>query len=375
SFLSNNLALLRDLEPYSPRHIALLLPLTDKFASAGQAVRNGFIQAMMDSQPQEGTEPPTISFYDTNAMDMKDIHKALEKDGIEFVIGPLQKDKIAQYLDTTDKRIPMLALNAPADSETALGAACYFDLSPEQEASQAARHLIKQNFHYPLVLAQETTYGKRVSEAFAKEWKKETNKSAQVDYFTDQATMQRKIQSVFGLFDSQKRIEQMKQLLSLDLESEQRSRRDVDAVYLVASARELIALKPFIDIAINPDVQPPKLFASSRSNAAISGIGQISTNGEVKGVEFSDVPLIIDQNNATAVRFYQLWPNQNNSSTRLYAIGMDTFELINQLPQMQSSPDYRYQGQSGELSIGGSCVVSRALSWAKFGEQGIVAVE
>ncbi|MFD2178805.1 penicillin-binding protein activator [Veronia pacifica] len=376
SFLTNSPSLMADLEPYSPRHIALLLPLSDKYAQQGQALRDGFIQSMLDSEATPGVEPPKVSFYDTNALSMVDIHKALAKDNIDFVIGPLQKDKIAQYLDTATQRIPMLAMNVPPSSDKAKGGnICYFDLSHEQEAAQAARYIFSKKYQYPLVLAQDSSYGKRVSSAFAKQWASETGRPAQVEYFSDQATMQRRIQTIFGLFDSQNRIEQMRQILSLDLETEQRSRRDVDAVYLVASARQLMSLKPFIDIAINPDVMPPKLFASSKSNGTVSGIGQISENGEVKGVSFSDVPLIIDQNNPAAVRFHQLWPSQKNTSTRLYAIGMDAYQLIQALPRMQASSDFRLQGQSGELSMTDGCIVNRSLSWAKFGDQGIVAVE
>ncbi|WP_407331465.1 penicillin-binding protein activator [Enterovibrio sp. 27052020O] len=368
-YLPENLATLQSMEIVRPERIGVMLPLSDKFSAQGEAIRNGLVQALLDDD--SGNASPSVMFYDTNAMPMTEIVSTMRNDGIQFVVGPLQKDKVETFLTVSQNSFPTLALNIPKNEDGEANT-CFFTLSPEQEAEQAALHIAQNKHEFPLVIAPDNGFGRRVSEAFYKQWEAETGEPAEVEFFKNRAAMQKTVQQVFGLTESQARIQQMNQLLGLDMESEQRSRRDVDAVYLVANAGELTLLKPFIEVAINPDVKPPKLYASSRSNNRVNGVGEI---GELRGIEFSDVPLLIDVNNPTAARFNQLWPDLDNGMTRLYALGMDAYALIEALPQMQALPQYRYEGHSGELSLGDDCTVNRSVSWAMFGDQGIVSIK
>ncbi|KXF80069.1 penicillin-binding protein activator [Enterovibrio coralii] len=368
-YLPDDLATLQAMEILRPERIGVLLPLSDKFAAQGEAIRNGFVQGLLDDA--SGEKAPAVKFYDTNATSMADIVAQMQADGIQFVIGPLQKDKVEAFLRDSQHSLPTLALNIPKEDHAEANA-CFFTLSPEQEAQQAAIHITQNGQKYPLVIAPNNGFGKRVSEAFSEQWEALNGEPAEVEFFKNRAAMQKTVQRVFGLTESQARIQQMKQLTGLDLEAEQRSRRDVDAVYLVANAGELTLLKPFIEVAINPDVQPPKLYASSRSNNRVKGVGEI---GELRGIEFSDVPLLVEPNHPASARFHQLWPELDNGMTRLYALGMDAYSLIEALPQMQVLPEYRFEGQSGELTLGDYCTVNRTVSWAKFGDQGIVSVK
>lgn len=367
-YLPKNLTALQSMEIFRPQRIAVLLPLSDKFALQGEAIRNGLVQALLDDD--SANNAPSVRFYDTNAMSMPAIINQLRADNIEFVIGPLQKDKVDEFLTVSQNAFPTLALNIPKE-EGAINT-CFFTLSPEQEAEQAAIHIAQNQHRYPLVIAPNNGFGRRVSEAFSKQWEAQTGEPVAVEYFKNQATMQQTVQRVFGLTESLSRIQQMKQLLGLDMEAEKRSRRDIDAVYLVANAAELTLLKPFIEVAINPDVVPPKLYASSRSNNRVNGVGEI---GELRGIEFSDVPLLVEPNTPEAARFNQLWSGLDNGTIRLYALGMDAYALIEALPQMQAMPEYRFEGHSGELSIGNYCTINRTVSWAMFGDQGIVSVK
>ncbi|WP_429737940.1 penicillin-binding protein activator [Enterovibrio makurazakiensis] len=368
-YLPENLATLQAMEITRPDRIGVMLPLSDKFATQGEAIRNGILQALLDDS--SGNTVPSVMFYDTNAMPMMDIVNTMRADGIQFVIGPLQKDKVDDFLTKSANSIPTLALNIPLNEDGEANT-CFFTLSPEQEAEQAALHIAQNMHEFPLVIAPDNRFGRRVSDAFSKQWEAETGEPAEVEFFKNRSAMQKTVKRVFGLTESQGRIQQMNQLLGLDMESEQRSRRDVDSVYLVANAGELTLLKPFIEVAINPDVKPPKLYASSRSNNRVNGVGEI---GELRGIEFSDVPLLVEPNDPTAARFNQLWPELDNGMTRLYALGMDAYALIEALPQMQALPEYRYEGHSGELSLGDYCTVNRSVSWAVFGDQGIVSVK
>ncbi|PSW04598.1 penicillin-binding protein activator [Photobacterium lipolyticum] len=345
-------------------NVALLLPLSGRFESQGKAVRDGFVNAMLDDTGRDADTELTI--YDTEAESINAIMAKLQQDGVQFVIGPLRKDKVIEFQQDNTEQITMLALNRPEQLDLRQTNACYFSLSPEQEAEQAAQHLFAKGHRYPLVLAPDNNFGQRVSDAFTEQWQQLTGKSPDARNFGSRKEIQQQIATIFGLNDSQARINQMQQLLEIELESQQRSRRDTDAVYLVASNNELTLLKPFIDVAINPDVKPPQLYASSRSNP-----GNSTDMSELRGIEFSDIPLLVDPDQRFMERFSQLWPNQNNTTVRLHAFGMDAYKMITELPQMRVVDNYTTPGKTGQLGIDDQCVVQRQISWAVFTGNGI----
>ena len=90
---------------------------------------------------------------------------------------------------------------------------CYFTLSPEQEAAQAAQHLTSLGHQYPLFLAPSGAYGTRITQAFQQKWDELNSTSSDVEYFGSQHQLQRNVNKVFGLTDSQARIAQMSNLL------------------------------------------------------------------------------------------------------------------------------------------------------------------
>lgn len=369
-YLPEKLSLLQEMEIRRPEKIAVLLPLSDKFSAQGEAIRNGIIQKMLDDKSDK--KPATLKFYDTNAMAMPDILSALEKDRVQFVIGPLQKGKVEEYVRLSKNAFPTLAMNIPKKDEQNESTACFFTLSPEQEAEQAAQHIAQKNHRFPLVIAPENEFGRRISNAFSKQWEREKGEKPEIALFKNHASMQKTIQKAFNLTQSQTRINQINQVVKLKMKAEQRSRRDIDAVYLIASADELTLLKPFIEVAINPDVNPPELYASSRANNRIRGVGEL---GELRDIEFTDVPLIVTPNSLASRKYHKIWPNQTNNIARLYALGMDAYSLIEALPQMKVTSQYRLNAESGELSLGQNCTINRTLSWAKFEKNGFIPVE
>ncbi|MDT1847360.1 penicillin-binding protein activator, partial [Acinetobacter baumannii] len=65
----------------------------------------------------------------------------------------------------------VLALNQPEKVESRANL-CYFALSPEDEARDAARHIHQQGKQTPLLLVPRGALGDRVVSAFADEWLK-----------------------------------------------------------------------------------------------------------------------------------------------------------------------------------------------------------
>ncbi len=351
------------LEIVKPNNTALLLPLTGKFAPQSQLIRDGFIFAMMNDQARDPSA--TLTVIDTHAYSADQIKQRLINENIDFVVGPLQKENVEKLQATLDGsetgvKIPTLALNIPEEVQAGTDM-CYLALSPEQEVAQAAKYLFSQGYQFPMILAPNGAYGQRVVEAFNEEWSKYSSNKVATSYFGDKRQLQKNINGVFGLQESQQRIAQMQSLMRISLESQPRSRRDVDAVYIVARSSELTLIKPFIEVAINPDAKPPKLFSNSRSNSGGA------TYEDLSGVAYSDIPMLINPDPTIATQMNELWPDQSNMEKRLEALGMDAYKLLGELPQMKLLPGYSVDGQTGVLSINNNCVVQRELDWAERG--------
>ncbi|MCR9547451.1 MULTISPECIES: penicillin-binding protein activator [Vibrio diabolicus subgroup] len=351
------------LDIVKPNNTALLLPLTGKFSPQAQLIRDGFVFAMMNDRNRDPSA--TLTVIDTNAYNADQIKQRLINENIDFVVGPLEKENVELLHTTMDgsangPTIPALALNIPEDVQPDSNI-CYLALSPEQEAAQAAKHLFSEGYNFPLILAPKGSFGERVTEAFNKEWRKYSSNKVAASYFGDKRQLQKDINEVFGLQESKQRIAQMQSLMRIKLETQPRSRRDVDAVYIVARSTELTLIKPFIEVAINPDAKAPQIFSSSRSNSGGA------TYEDLTGIIYSDIPLLIDPDPSVTAEMNELWSEQSNMEKRLKALGMDAYKLIGELPQMKVVPGYSVGGQTGILSIDNNCVVQRELSWAKRG--------
>ncbi|AVF64587.1 penicillin-binding protein activator [Vibrio sp. 2026] len=351
------------LDIVKPNNTALLLPLTGKFSPQAQLIRDGFVFAMMNDRNRDPSA--TLTVIDTNAYNADQIKQRLINENIDFVVGPLEKENVELLHTTMDgsengPTIPALALNIPEDVQPDSNI-CYLALSPEQEAAQAAKHLFSEGYNFPLILAPKGIFGERVTEAFNKEWRKYSSNKVAASYFGDKRQLQKDINEVFGLQESKQRIAQMQSLMRIKLETQPRSRRDVDAVYIVARSTELTLIKPFIEVAINPDAKAPQIFSSSRSNSGGA------TYEDLTGIIYSDIPLLIDPDPSVTAEMNELWSEQSNMEKRLKALGMDAYKLIGELPQMKVVPGYSVGGQTGILSIDNNCVVQRELSWAERG--------
>lgn len=346
-----------DLSIVIPKNVALLLPLGGKYEKPAKLIRDGFLHAMTNDQKRDPEFKMTV--YDTSIKDMADIYQHMQADHIDFIVGPLIKDNVDKLQDINNDKLPMLALNFPEQVEEGLQV-CYLTLSPEQEAAQAAKHLFKNGFKYPLVLAPKGTLGERITDAFNTAWAKYSNTPTASQSFGDRAELQANVNKAFGLTDSQVRINQIKQIAYMDLETEARSRRDIDSVYIAASRSQLTLIKPFIEVAINPEAKPPKLFSNSLSNN-----GKARQYQDVSGIVYSDIPMLVNPNDGSAKEYEQLWPNSSNTEKRLHALGMDSYNLIHALPTMKVVSGYHLEGKTGKLSIDNNCVLQRELSWAE----------
>lgn len=345
-------------KPYQPKNIAVLLPLTGSRAVIADPVKQGILANYMAT----GDNSIAINFFDTATGAQAAYQQAIAA-GAEFVIGPLLQSSVEQLQDLppTTKRVPQLYLNH-IDNFTPQEDAFFFALSPTDEAIDAAQKLYNDGIEQPLLLASDDAVGHRMAKSFSDAWQALTEKPAEIHYYDAGDKMKITVQEALGVIDSKERIARIKAILAPKIEADFRSRRDFDAIYMISASRDLLLLKPFIDVNFSVFAEPVPLYTTSRSR--IEGQNR-ETNNELNNLTISDIPWLISPNTETRM-VNDLWPKWSNSRKRLYIMGYDALDLVGKLAQMRALPGYQFSGRSGVLSVMPDGTINRQLSWGRY---------
>ena len=354
-------------KPYKPKNIAVLLPLTGPRAAIANTVKQGIISSYF-ANPDDSV---SVNFYDS-AIGADIAYQQAVDAGAEFIIGPLLQSEVETLLQaqqsspsatSDDKKqvIPQLFLNN-ADNITPNQDQFFFALSPIDEAIDAAQKLFDDGIKKPLLLASNDSIGQRMAESFNQKWQSLTQQTAEVHFYNSGDEMKVTVQKSLGVIDSKERITRIKALLGSKIEADFRSRRDIDAIYMVTNNQDLPLLKPFIDVNFSVFAEPVPLYTTSRSR--IESNSRASAQ-ELNNLTISDIPWLLQPNSETA-EVEQLWPTWNNSQKRLYIMGYDALELVSKLAQMRALPGYQYSGRSGLLSASPNGTINRQLSWGRY---------
>ncbi len=344
-------------QPYRPQSVAVLLPLSGRVAAQAKAIQDGLL-----SRALEQDSGRQIRFYDTGSLDAAEAYQTAVAEGAEFIIGPLLKSNVDKVVAVADPQMPMLLLNQPANLPQAEEHHYFFALSPEEEAMHVAEKLYQDGRQHPLVLAPASSLGRRMAREFEATWLTLTEEPAEVHYFDRTDTMQASVRGALQVDASLERIKSVRQAFGRTTKADFRSRGDVDAIFIIADSGEIRLLKPFIDVNISVFAQPPQLYTSSRANAKADN-GQ--ERRDLDRLYISDMPWLLGE---TPVRskVSELWPERSDSQLRLYAMGHDSWALIDRLAQMRVFSGYRIQGLSGQLAVADDGVLSRQLGWAQY---------
>ncbi|MBT1445335.1 penicillin-binding protein activator [Shewanella sp. JM162201] len=351
-------------KPYTARNIAVLLPLSGNTASAGYAIKQGIVAGYLAAN----NASLNVNFYDSAANPVAAYQQALSE-GAEFVIGPLLPsaiEAIEALPPSGGPVVPKLYLNQLSNFTPGLDK-FFFSLSPSEEASDAAERLYRDGVEKPLLLASADPAGRRMAEAFNQTWMKQTQDQAEVHYFEQGNEMKLTVQRALGVIDSQARIARMKEVAGRKIEADYRSREDVDAIYMIASPKEIQLLKPFIDVSFSVFADPVPMYTSSRARPQ-DNTHQVPQ--EFNNVMVSDIPWLMELSDESR-EVNALYPNWNNGQKRLFIMGWDALDLVGKLAQMRSFPGYQFEGRGGVLSVAPNGVIKRQLSWGKI-ERGVL---
>ena len=341
--------------------VAIVLPLSGTYSAQGLAVRDGIIYA------QESDTQRELFFFDSAQLDMESFKAQLALLEIDFIIGPLLKDKVEAFIQA-DINQPMLLLNAP---ETGLEEQRFvLSLTPENEAEQAGRWLANME-QAPIILSANGKVYQRMAQAFIDQWPQA--EQPKVNLFNDTAELGKKIRALMGTAESRKRINQLKWGHKYTVLSDERSRKDVSRLYFLGSPTDTRLLKPFVDVNTSPFAKQIKVYASSRSHS----LGKEASDAkDLDQLRFTELPWLLPGDYSKNLAYLKtLFPNRNSANWRLTALGYDAHELLSQLNLMSQLPSRQYQGATGKLHLNADGKFSRIMPWAQFRQGGLSVVE
>ncbi|OZI14453.1 penicillin-binding protein activator [Sodalis-like symbiont of Philaenus spumarius] len=334
----------------------------------------------IDGQPSAGNGVP-VKVYDTSSQPLPVLLAQAQQDGASMIIGPLLKSDIEQlYNDNagaaSSGTLNILALNQPEHLQPRPNI-CYFALSPEDEARDAANHIHQQGRQQPLLLLPRGALGDRIAKVFSAAWRQAGGATVLEQRFGSSAELKQNINSGDGipLTGTPLAAGEAPANAVVTIPAPQNngavspSGGAIDAVYIIAIPDELALIKPMIDMRVSSRARLA-LYASSRSYQADA---EPDYRLEMEGLEFSDIPLLTGAHPALLSQISaQL--SGDYSLVRLYAMGMDAWVLANHFSEIRQIPSFQVAGETGTLSATPDCVINRTLSWLKYQRGQLIAV-
>ncbi|MGJ7087739.1 penicillin-binding protein activator [Morganella morganii] len=334
-------------------------------APSNDSTADGATAASQVSAPQalpysgESRTVTDVKIYDTDSKPLATLLAQAQADGMDLIVGPLLKGDVAT-LATANTPLNILALNE-LDTPIARPNVCYFSLSPEDEARNAAQFIRQDNKTAPLVLTPDNSFGRRIAQSFADEWQKNGGGVVLHQTFSGNPGSSLSLTGVPVQPSSSAAAQPDGTVVQPQPVS-----GGVDSVYIIATSDQLIYIKPALEFATSARGRPA-FYASSRSNKA--GTGK-DFQFEMEGLKLTDIPLIAGGNPQLLSQAAGKFGN-DYTRVRLYAMGMDAWRLANQFGDMQRHT-LRMNGASGDITVTDNCTVYRHLPWLEF-KQGNLA--
>ena len=330
-------------------------------------------QAVATTSANPGAE---LKIYDTSAQPLDQVLAQVQQDGASIVVGPLLKNNV-EALMKSNTTLNVLALNQPEQVQNRVNI-CYFALSPEDEARDAARHIHEQGKQAPLLLIPRSTLGDRVANAFAQEWQTLGGGVVLQQKFGSAAELRAGVNGGAGIALNGSPVSaSLPQQQSVTIggltipapptDAQISGGGKVDSAYIVATPEEIAFIKPMIAMR-NGSQSGATLYASSRSAQGTAGP---DFRLEMEGLQYSEIPMLAGSNPQLMQQALGAVRN-DYSLARLYAMGVDAWALANHFTQMRQVPGFELNGNTGDLTADQDCVINRKLSWLKYQQGQIV---
>lgn len=349
-----------------PHQIALLLPLSGRLKPVSEAIRDGFLAAYFRAQ-NKGSRPD-VRVYDVgeNTSQFWEAYNLALADGAKLLVGPLSKPSVNLLAATESLPVPVLSLNyADPDTEHIPPMELFqFGLLPEDEANQAAQFIVESGYYRAAAIVPQGAWGQRLLVAFQETLEQHGGQLVDhVEYAAERNDFSAPIQRLLSLQHSNSRRKAVQASLGKELKFEPRRREDIDVIFIAAAPKNARLLKP--QLSFHHAAEIP-VYATSH---AFTGIRDLRADKDMDGLVYLDIPLVLDNGGETRLlrdQIQRYYPQSAQRYIRLFALGVDAYNLIPDLDKLRNSPDLRLPGLTGELFVDTGRRVHRRLLWGFF---------
>ena len=406
-----------ELAPASIPQILVMLPLSGRLENTGMAIKEGILSAYYQAlqNASDTREIPQLEFVDTVGKTPEALAESIGQH--RWVIGPLLKETIEEVVPLIPHNVNVLALNraelapvntptnmldpestptnmldpentpsgmldpvaSPAEEMRIHTDPGFFSLAPEDEAYQLADHIFNSGYRAPIVVAAQGSIYQRMNEAFAQRWQTLNTRHASREEvnltsidFSDSTTLREGITQALDVAQSKDRINQIRYMVNEELYNVPRSRGDIDAIVVFASPEQTELLNPMVEASLSPfDGKVVPVYATSRSMEYDSSKNQWR---DLQNVRFLDMPWMMPDNQWQALQSQSeaLWPHRSTQLNRLFAFGVDAYNLLPSLHTMGLLPQVEVAGLTGSLSMNDDHQIERRLPQAKIDNERVI---
>ena len=345
-----------------PAKLALLLPEGDGFSGVSEAIREGFFAAYFDAASNHAPRP-AVRVYDSagTADGAVKAYQQAVADGAQMVVGPLTRAAVGAVLAQSSLPVPVLALNHPDSDTLPASGASEFALRPETEGAQAADHMVERGIAHAYVIISDDDFAQRAAAAFKAELQARGGQVAGSAQITGGSVNYRSAIAGLGMPEGAATPAATPAPAGTTTPPAATAGTGDTGIFISMRPEQARLLLPQLRVA---RVTLP-VFATSH---IYGGSDDPGDDNDLNGVEFCDAPWLFDAQAGLPRHgdIAALLPAARGGAARLFAFGMDAWNLVPYIDWMRGHPGSYLPGASGQLAADAFGRVHRVLIWAKF---------
>ena len=329
-------------------HIALILPLKSPSTTLSlyaDVVRQGFLTA---ANSQQRDFPVRVYTSTDESRDVVENYRQAIANGAVAVAGPLTRPGVAALTGYPGITVPTLALNN-AEQKPEASKLYFFGLIPETEARQIAQLAFAANLRDATIIITGSSLSRRLSLAFAEEWKKlGGNITAEVLFKDgDDPSTLTNLPSAPWLVEPlpPQPVTIVSETGEVSTMAPKRTGPPPLApgniVFLTGDNRQARLIRPYL----NPSL--PVYATSQLFNVNADTL----TNYDLNDIHFVDMPWLLQPDHPAVMVYPKATSVLDTEKERLYAFGIDAYRLINILLNNNQTSALPLDGVTGRIRL------------------------
>lgn len=282
--LPDALTKLKSLAAQPLNKIGLLLPQQGQLASVARALQDGFLAAHYQAQ-HNGGQQPDIKLYDsTQVRSLDEFYRQAQADGVQLVVGPLEKNLVKQMSSQPQLPITTLALNYADGNQEGPAQLFQFGLSAEDEAREVANRAWNDGMRRAVALVPRGEWGDRVLASFSRNWQAAGGTLIAAEHVDQPVELARQIADLLQLRQSEGRAKRLQGVLDSSVDTQPSRRQDIDFIFLAATPQQARQIKPTLAFQYAGDLP---VYATSN---LYTGVNNPAQDQDLNGIRFCETP-------------------------------------------------------------------------------------